>query len=50
MVLLQPIDDKPVWREQAQDLAVVDRLQGANPGVELLLGKLRLKDTQTLAP
>ena len=50
MMLLQPVNYEAVWRQQAQNLAVIDSLQGTNPRVELLLWKLRLKDTQTLIP
>ncbi len=50
MVLLQPVNDKPVRREEAQDLAIIDGLQGANPGIELLLGQLRLQDAKALVP
>jgi hypothetical protein len=50
MMLLQPVDHEAVGREQAQDTTVIDGLQGANPGVELLLGKLCFQDSQTLIP
>ena len=37
MVLLQPVDDKSIRREEAQHAAVIDGLKGPNPGIELLL-------------
>jgi len=50
VVLLQPVNHEPVWCEQAQHITVVNGLKRANPGVELLLGKLCLEDTQTPIP
>ena len=42
VMLLEPVNNEAVRCEQTQHFAVVDCLQGANPGVELLLGKLGL--------
>jgi hypothetical protein len=50
VMLFQPINHEAVWRKQAQHPAVVDGLKRADPGIELLLGKLRFKDAQTLVP
>ena len=37
MVLLEPIDHKPIGCQQAKNAAIVDGLQWANPGIKLLL-------------
>ena len=50
VMLLQPINHEPVGCKQTQHSTVIDGLKRAYPGVELLLGKLRLKNTQTLIP
>ncbi len=49
-MLLQPVDDETIRREQAQQGIVVDGLQRADPGVELLLGELYLQDAEALVP
>ena len=50
VVLPQPVDDEAIRREQAQQAVVIDRLQGADPGIELLLGQLYLQDAEALIP
>ena len=50
VMLLQPVNNKAIGCEEPQDVAVIHGLQRANPGVELLLGKLRLKDAEALVP
>ena len=50
VVVLQPVDDKAVGSQQAQDSPVIDRLKRPNPGVELLLGQLGLQDAKALVP
>ena len=42
--------NEAVRREKQQALAVFDRLQGSNPGVELLWGQLAFELVQTLFP
>ena len=37
MVLLEPVDDKPVGRQEAKNAAIIDGLQWTNPGIKLLL-------------
>jgi hypothetical protein len=49
-VLIHPIDDEPVRREQPQGAAVLDRLERANPRVELRLRQFRLELSQTAPP
>ena len=49
-MVLDPIYDKTVWRQQSKDRPVVNGLQGTNPGIELLLGQLRLQDADALVP
>ncbi len=50
VVLLQPVDDEAIGRQQPQLVTVLDRLQRPNPGVELLLGQLCLQDAKTVVP
>ena len=42
VVLFDPINHEAVGRQQAQHGAVIDGLKRANPGIELLLGKVGL--------
>ena len=49
-VLVDPIDDEAVRREQTQGVAVLDRLQRADPGVELLLRQLGFQLGKTAVP
>ena len=50
MVLLEPVDDKAVGGKQSQYAAIINGLQGTNPGIELLLGKLCLQHAKALVP
>jgi len=38
MVLLEPVDNKAIWREEPEYAPVIHGLKGPNPGIELLLG------------
>ena len=49
-VLVDPVDDVPVGREQPQAPIVLDGLQRTNPGVERLLRELRFEAAETLMP
>ena len=49
-MLLEPVDYKPIGCEKPQNRAIVDGLQGPDPGIELLLRKLRLQDADALVP
>ena len=49
-MLLQPVNDEAVGGEEAQNGAVFDGLKRANPGVEILLGELRLKIADAAIP
>ena len=49
-MLLEPVNDKAVWRQQAQYGVPFNRLQGADPGVELLFRQFRLQDANALVP
>ena len=50
VVLLQPVNDKAIGRQQPQDAAVVNGLQWSNPGVKLLLRELCLQGAKALVP
>ena len=49
-VLVHPVDDVAVRREQVQSTAVVHGLQRANPGVEMLGRQLFFEAAQALIP
>ena len=50
IVLIEPVDDKTIGREQFQDRAVLDGLQWPDPGIELLFRQLGLKVANTVIP
>ena len=50
VMLLEPVDDEAIWREQAQRGTFVLGLKRPNPGVELLLRKLRLQNAEAMIP
>jgi hypothetical protein len=50
MMLPDPIQYKPVGREQPQRITVLHGMQWSDPSVELLLGKLMLKTVQARFP
>ena len=49
-VLVDPVDDVTIGRQQAQPAAVLDGLQRADPGVEVLFRELRFEAAQALIP
>ena len=49
-MLLDPVNDEAVWCQQAQYGVPFHRLQGSDPGVELLLRQLRLQDADAFVP
>jgi hypothetical protein len=49
-VLIDPIDDVPVGRQQSQPVPVFDGLQRADPGVEGLFREFRLEPAEALMP
>ena len=49
-MLLEPVYDEAVWRQQAQHGVPFDRLQGPDPGIELLLRQFGLQDADALVP
>jgi hypothetical protein len=49
-VLLQPVDDEAVWCEKTQPAIVLNGLQRAYPGIELLLRQLRLQVSDAAIP
>jgi hypothetical protein len=50
MVFPYPLENKLVGCQQAQVVAVLNGMQRAYPGVELLLWQLAFKANQTLLP
>ena len=48
--LVDPVEDELVGCQQTQAGVVLDRLQGADPGVELLGGQLAFQMVQALLP
>lgn len=49
-VLVDPVDHEPVGSQQSQCLAVFNRLQRADPGIELLLWQFGFQLTETAMP
>ena len=49
-MLLEPVYDEAVWRQQAQYGVPFDCLQGPDPGIELLLRQFGLQDADALVP
>jgi hypothetical protein len=49
-VRVNPVDDKAIWCQQPQALALFDRLQRPYPGIDLLLAEIRLQGLNTLIP
>ena len=49
-VSAHPVPDELVRRQQAQDGPVLDRVQGANPGVELLRRQIDFKTIEAMFP
>ena len=50
VVLMHPVDNPAVWRQQAQHPAIVDGLQRSNPGAEQLLRELGFKLARATVP
>ena len=50
VVLVEPVNDEAVWREQFQRLRVFNRMQRPDPGIKLLLRQLRLQFAYTMIP
>ena len=47
---MNPVDNKTVWRQQTQQLIFLNDLERANPCVELLLGEISTKLSNTVFP
>jgi hypothetical protein len=49
-VFIYPIKHKLVWSQQAESTSFLHRVQGADPGIELLSRQLAFKAIKTLFP
>ena len=49
-VSADPVPDELIRRQQAQDGSVLDRMQGANPGVELFRRQIDFKTIEAMFP
>jgi len=49
-MLLDPVNNKAIGRKKAQNGAVINGLEGPNPGIKLLFWQLSLQDAKALVP
>jgi hypothetical protein len=49
-MLLQPINDETIWREQPQYTPVLNGVQRSDPGIELLFGQFLLQTDDAAIP